>query len=67
MVGLGISYFFGVVYCYGITNWVLGIDNSAWQVFLSGCLLVAPGNIVCAFLAVAIVKRLAPQLQYLYH
>lgn len=64
--GMAVSYAIGVAYLYGITNFVLGVTNSLWSVFLAGCLLVLPGNAVLEVLAVIMVKRILPHLQYLY-
>ena len=64
--GMAVSYAIGVGYLYLITNYVLGISNSLWAVFTAGCLLVLPGNAVLEVLAVVVVKRLSPHLQYLW-
>ena len=66
MAGLVVCYTFGVLYCYGITNWVLGIKNGFWHVFWVGAVMVAPGDIALGFLAAMIAKRVLPHLQYLY-
>lgn len=60
--GLAVAYLFGMVYCYGITNNVLGIHNSAWAVFLSGCVLVFPGNAVLNVVAALAAKRILPRM-----
>lgn len=60
--GLALCYLIGGVYCYGVTNYVLGIANSAWAVFLSGCVLVFPGNAALTIVAAAAAKRILPHL-----
>lgn len=61
-VGLAVAYLLGGVYCYFITNFVLGIHNSAWAVFLSGCVLVFPGNAVFNVLAAYAARRILPHM-----
>ena len=61
-VGLAVAYLLGGVYCYFITNYVLGIHNSAWAVFLSGCVLVFPGNAVFNVLAAYAARRILPHM-----
>lgn len=63
--GMAVSYAIGVAYLYLITNFVLGVTNSLWSVFMAGCLLVLPGNAVLEVLAVIVVKRILPHVQYL--
>lgn len=66
LAGLVVCYTCGILYCYAITNWVLGVQNGFWHVFWVGGVLVAPGDIVLGILAATIAKRLIPHLQYLY-
>ena len=61
-VGLAVAYLIGGVYCYFITNLVLGIHNSAWAIFLSGCVLVFPGNAVFNVVAAYAAKRIRPYI-----
>lgn len=64
--GMAVSYAIGVAYLYLITNYVLGVTNSLWSVFMAGCVLVLPGNAVLEVLAVIVVKRVWPHLRYYY-
>ena len=61
-VGLAVAYLLGGVYCYFITNYVLGIHNSAWAGFLSGCVLVFPGTAVFNVLAAYAARRILPHM-----
>ena len=63
--GLAVSYAIGVAYLYCITNFVLGVTNSLWSVFMAGCLLVLPGNAALEVFAVIVVKRIWPHLRVL--
>lgn len=63
--GLTVSYAIGVAYLYCITNFVLGVTNSLWSVFMAGCLLVLPGNAALEVIAVIVVKRIWPHLRVL--
>ena len=56
--GMMVTYAFGVVYCYFVTNVVLGIHMTAWIVFLHGFLLVVPSDIMLSILAAIVAKRL---------
>lgn len=58
--GMSVVYIVGLIYCYMISRFWLSLDVTAWQVLLSGFILVAPGNIVLTFLAALIAKRLIP-------
>ena len=67
MAGLVVCYAFGILYCYAITNWVLGVSNGLWHIFWIGGVLVAPGDIALWVLAAVIAKRIIPHLEYMYH
>lgn len=58
LIGMMITYALGVVYCYVVTNFILGIQTSAWIVFLHGFLLVVPSDIILSILAAVLAKRL---------
>lgn len=60
--GLAVAYLLGGVYCYFITNMVLGIENSVWAVFLSGCVLVFPGNAALNVVAALAARRILPRM-----
>jgi biotin transport system substrate-specific component len=62
LVGLASVYVIGIVYCYLISRYYLRTDTTMWQVFVSGFLLVAPGNIAFTFVAAYVAKRLIPIL-----
>lgn len=66
MAGLVVCYACGILYCYAVSNWILGISNGFWHAFWVGGVLVAPGDIALGFLAAMIAKRLLPHLQYFY-
>lgn len=66
MVGIVVCYAFGILYCYAMCNWVLGVSNGFWHIFWVGGVVQAPGDIILGILAAVIAKRLTPHLQYLY-
>ncbi len=49
--GLFFVYFFGLIYCYAISNFYLGKAVGAWTVFLYGFILAVPGDIMLCILA----------------
>lgn len=59
-IGLGIVYFFGMIYCYMINRWYLGTPIGVWPLFLYCFILAVPGDIVLCILGAVIGKRLIP-------
>ncbi len=58
--GMSVVYIIGLVYCYVISKFYLNLDVTVVQVFISGFLLVVPGNIALTFAAAFAAKRLIP-------
>ena len=61
--GLGIVYFFGMVWCYLLSNYVLGVSLGLWPLFLYCFLLAVPGDICLCIVAAFLTKRLRPLLR----
>ena len=60
--GLGLVYLLGMVWCYIISNYVLGTPLGIWPLFLYCFLLAVPGDICLCVLAAILTKRLRPVL-----
>jgi len=58
--GLGIVYFFGMVYYYLMSNFYLGTPIGLWPLFLYCFILAVPGDIVLCILGAVLGKRLIP-------
>ncbi|MBM7687278.1 MULTISPECIES: biotin transporter BioY [Clostridia] len=59
-IGLGIVYFFGMLYYYIISNFYLGTGIGLWPLFLYCFILAVPGDIALCILAAFIAKRVIP-------
>ena len=59
-IGLGIVYFFGMVYYYMISNFYLGTPIGLWPLFLYCFLLAVPGDIVLCILGAVLWKKMIP-------
>lgn len=60
--GLGLVYLLGMVWCYIISNYVLGVALGVWPLFLYCFVLAVPGDICLCVLAAILTKRLLPVL-----
>lgn len=60
LTGLLVILTMGVVYLYGVLNWVVGQTISWPQAVVSGVLILLPGEIVKAILAAGLARRLKP-------
>lgn len=58
--GLGIVYFFGMVYYYIISNFYLNSPIGIWSLFLYCFLLAVPGDIFLCIVGAILGKRLIP-------
>ena len=66
LVGVAVSYTMGMVYCYLVSNWVLGITTSAWQIFFYGCVLELPGDVALSVVAALVGVRILPAVAYMH-
>lgn len=62
-IGLGIVYFFGMVYYYLISRFYLESPMGLWTLFLYCFLLVVPGDIVLCVLGAVLGKRMIPVIR----
>ena len=60
--GLALVYVCGMIWCYVISNFVLGVALGVWPLFLYCFFLAVPGDICLCILAAALTKRLRPAL-----
>lgn len=63
IVGILVIYFFGVVYFYVISNYVINIPIGLGPLFIYCFVMVIPGDIITAVLASIIAKRLRPVIR----
>lgn len=61
--GLAIVYLMGMIYCYFITNYVLGTPLGLWPLVLYCFILAVPGDICICFVSAFLTKRLKLALQ----
>lgn len=62
-IGLGIVYFFGMVYYYLMSNFYLGTPIGLWPLFLYCFLLAVPGDIVLCIVGAILGKRMIPVIR----
>ncbi len=62
-IGLGIVYFFGMVYYYMISNFYLGTPIGLWPLFLYCFLLAVPGDIVLCIVGAVLGMRMIPMIK----
>ncbi len=62
-VGLAIVYAAGMIYCYVISNFVLGTPLGLWPLVLYCFILVVPGDICLCILAAFLARRLCPLMR----
>ncbi|MCI8660087.1 MAG: biotin transporter BioY [Lachnospiraceae bacterium] len=62
-IGLGIVYFFGMVYYYLISDFYLGTPIGLWPLFLYCFILAVPGDIVLCIVGAVLGKRMIPALK----
>ncbi|MEG0392610.1 MAG: biotin transporter BioY [Anaerovoracaceae bacterium] len=60
LIGLLVVYLIGMVYFYGISNYVIETPIAFWPLFLYCFILAVPGDLVLCFLGAALAKRLIP-------
>lgn len=60
--GLALVYGSGMLWCYTISNFVLGITLGVWPLFLYCFLLAVPGDLCLCILAAEMTRRLKPVL-----
>ena len=60
--GLGLVYLLGMIWCYIISNYVLGVALGVWPLFLYCFILAVPGDICLCVLAAILTRRLRPVL-----
>lgn len=60
--GLGLVYLLGMIWCYVISNFVLGVPLGVWPLFLYCFILAVPGDICLCILTAVLTKRLHPVL-----
>ncbi len=60
VLGLGIVYLFGLVYCFCISHFYLGTSMGLWTLLVYGFLLTVPGDLVLCILGAILGKRLIP-------
>ena len=61
--GLGIVYFFGMLYYYLISKLYLGSPIGLWPLFLYGFILAVPGDMVLCLAGAVLGKRLIPLIK----
>lgn len=62
--GLIIVYSFGMIYCYIINNFYLGVSLGVWPLFLYCFVLAVPGDILLCIIAAILAKRLIPLIKH---
>lgn len=63
-VGMAVVYVMGLIYFYGVTNWVLGMTMPVKNVLLYGFILVVPGDIILMIMAAGLAKRMLRDLRW---
>lgn len=61
--GLLVVYSFGTIYCYWISNYVLGTAISFWPLLISCFFLPLPSDLVLCFVSALLGTRLIPRLR----